>query len=195
MPPVRNSQGFSLLTFVLIVVAAAAAATFVLPKVSALLGLRSVEVCVAPDGRPVSRDALPEGAVCINAAEPAGFFDSIRPYADKVLTFVTGQSSDTLKETAAGMHSETKDIIAQALPGTEEKAAGDLFGRTPEGAGAEAEGVFSLLGRFGDIVVSQVKEINVPCLAVSAMTKSGMMTSTAFDEACAKPAQAGDPQD
>ena len=188
----RNSQGFSLLTFVLIVVAAAAAATFVLPKVSALLGLRSVEVCVAPDGRPVSRDELPEGAVCINAAEPAGFFDSIRPYADQVLTFVTGQSSDTLKETAAGMHSETKDIIAKALPGTEEKSAGDLFGRTPEGA--EAEGVFSLLGRFGDIVVSQVKEINVPCMAVSAMKKSGMMTSSAFDEACAKPAQAGDPQ-
>ena len=57
------------------------------------------------------------------------------------------------------------------------------------------EGVFSLLGRFGGIVVRQVKEINVPCMAVSAMKKSGMMTSTAFDEACAKPAQAGDPQD
>ncbi|MGN1149413.1 MAG: hypothetical protein ACI4SY_01765, partial [Sutterella sp.] len=88
----------------------------------------------------------------------------------------------------------TKNIISQALPGAEEKSATEFFGKSADGAKAGSESVFALLGRFADIVTDQVKDINVPCMAVGALKKSGMMTSSAFDEACAKPDDAGQTQ-
>lgn len=35
----------------------------------------------------------------------------------------------------------------------------------------KVEGVLSLPGRFGDIVVSEIREINPPCMAVNGMKK------------------------